>query len=159
LQTKPDNCITCHGVINPLGFTLEHFDAVGRYRDKENTRPINVEGSYKTRNGEKLTFTGARDMAKYLASSEEVHSAFAEQLFHHLVQQSIRAYGPRTLQDLRASFTVGNYNIRKLVVEVMAASALQDRKQAQTIPPGQPPFIFIHRGSPGYSRHNWKPIP
>ena len=31
LQTKPESCQSCHGMINPLGFTLEHFDAVGRY--------------------------------------------------------------------------------------------------------------------------------
>src|SRR5439155_21611092 len=32
LQTKPQQCQSCHEVINPLGFTLENFDAVGRYR-------------------------------------------------------------------------------------------------------------------------------
>ena len=32
LQTSPAACIGCHGVMNPLGFTLENFDAVGRYR-------------------------------------------------------------------------------------------------------------------------------
>ena len=33
LQTKPKECMTCHGIINPLGFTLERFDAIGRIRD------------------------------------------------------------------------------------------------------------------------------
>ena len=32
LQTSPKSCQMCHGMINPLGFTLEHFDAVGRFR-------------------------------------------------------------------------------------------------------------------------------
>ena len=32
LQTNSTSCMNCHGIINPLGFTLEHFDAVGRYR-------------------------------------------------------------------------------------------------------------------------------
>ena len=31
-------------MINPLGFTLEHFDAVGRYRDKEKGKPIDATG-------------------------------------------------------------------------------------------------------------------
>jgi len=30
LQTRPQHCQSCHEVINPLGFTLENFDAVGR---------------------------------------------------------------------------------------------------------------------------------
>ena len=36
LQTSPASCTTCHGMINPLGFALENFDAVGRYRKAEN---------------------------------------------------------------------------------------------------------------------------
>ena len=101
LQTRPQACQTCHGVINPLGFTLEHFDAVGRFRDKENGQPIDATGTYQTRTGEVVKFTGVRDLATFLAGSEETHEAFVEQLFHHLVKQPIRAFGPRKLPDLR----------------------------------------------------------
>ena len=34
LQTKPEACQSCHAMINPLGFTLENFDAVGRFRTR-----------------------------------------------------------------------------------------------------------------------------
>ena len=59
LQTKGESCQSCHGVINPLGFTLEHFDAVGRYRDQDNGKPIDATGAYKTRGGETVKFDGA----------------------------------------------------------------------------------------------------
>jgi hypothetical protein len=62
-----------------------------------------------------------------LAGSEEVHVSFTEQLFHHLVQQPVRAYGPETLNTLRQAFVEQEINIRKLAVEVMAASALVGR--------------------------------
>src|SRR5207248_6057188 len=42
LQTSPQACQSCHGMINPLGFTLENFDALGRYRAQEKGRPINA---------------------------------------------------------------------------------------------------------------------
>ena len=101
MQTKPQTCQSCHAVINPLGFTLEHFDAVGRYRDKERGRPINATGTYQTRSGAPVKLTGVRDLAKFLAGSEEVHEAFVEQMFHHVVRQPIRAYGARQLPELR----------------------------------------------------------
>ncbi len=41
-QTKDTACMNCHRVINPLGFSLEHFDAVGRFRMKEKQKPIDV---------------------------------------------------------------------------------------------------------------------
>ncbi len=123
LQTRPAACAACHGVINPLGFPLEHFDAVGRFREKDNAKPVDVTGSYVTRNGQRVTFTGARNLAAFLAGSAEVHDAFVEQMFHHLVQQPVRAYGAETLADLRRRFAESAFDLRKLAVEIMAVSA------------------------------------
>ncbi|OWK39123.1 DUF1592 domain-containing protein [Fimbriiglobus ruber] len=127
LQTKPVSCMTCHGIVNPLGFTLERFDAAGRFREKDAAKPVDASGSYQTRNGQTTAFTGARDLAKFLAGNEEVHAAFAEQLFHHLVQQPVRAYGPERAAELRTAFAANNFSIRKLAVEIMASTALTPR--------------------------------
>jgi mono/diheme cytochrome c family protein len=136
LQTKPQSCQSCHGVINPLGFTLEHFDAVGRYRNQERGRPINATGAYQTRSGALVKFTGVRDLATFLAGSEEVHEAFVEQMFHHVIRQPVRAYGVRLLPELRQSFTAQGCSIRKLVIEIAAVSALQPRAvRAAATPP------------------------
>lgn len=135
LQTKPAACITCHSVINPLGFTLEHFDAVGRYRDKDAGKPVDDDGSYQTRKGEVVKFDGVRELAKFLAGSDEVHAAFAEQLFHHLVKQPVRAYGANKPVELRDSFSRGGFNIRKLAVEAAVTAALPI---TDTKPPPRP---------------------
>ena len=105
-------------MINPLGFTLENFDAVGRFRD-EGERQAGRRDRRRTRRatGKTVKFAGARDLATFLADSEEVHAAFVEQLFHHLVKQPVRAYGPTALADLRQGFAKGGFNMGKLVVE------------------------------------------
>jgi hypothetical protein len=123
LQTSAQTCQSCHAVINPLGFTLENFDALGRYRDKDNGKLIDATGTYQTRSGAVVRFSGVRDLANFLAGSEEVHAAFVEQLFHALVKQPVRAYGPTRLDELRQSFAANGFNVRKLVVEVMAVTA------------------------------------
>jgi Protein of unknown function (DUF1592)/Protein of unknown function (DUF1588)/PA14 domain/Cytochrome C oxidase, cbb3-type, subunit III len=128
LQTSPKSCQMCHGMINPLGYTLEHFDAVGRFRKDEKGKPIDATGSYQTRSGETVTFTGARNLAAYLARSEETHSAFVQQLFHYLVKQPIRAYGAHELSELREFFVHHDFNMRKLMVETIASSALTPRR-------------------------------
>lgn len=127
LQTSPESCQSCHATINPLGFTLEPFDAVGRFRREENGRSIDATGGYQSRTGELVKFAGARDLAAFLADSPETHNAFIEQLFHHLVKQPVRAFGPDELESLRASFAGGNFNIRKLVVKIVADTALTPR--------------------------------
>jgi hypothetical protein len=128
LQTKPNGCQSCHGVINPLGFALEQFDAVGRFRERDNGRPVDPTGTYETRKGEVVKFTGARELAKFLAGSEEVHAAFTEHLFHHLVKQPVRAYGPRQSAELRDSFAANGFNIRKLMVEIATLAAMREQE-------------------------------
>lgn len=117
LQTSPLSCQSCHAMINPLGFSLENFDAVGRYRPVEKSRPIDASGAYQTSTGEIIKFQNVRDLAVFLAQGEETQSAFVEQMFHFLVKQPIRAYGPDGWEELKRSFVQNGYNIRKLVIE------------------------------------------
>jgi cytochrome c553 len=124
LQTQADACQSCHNMINPLGFTLEHFDAVGRYRREEQGKPIDATGTYITRSGQEAKFGGVRELATFLASSDETHQAFVEQLFHYTVKQPIRAYGPEVTADLTKKFVAGGYDIRKLLVDISLVAAL-----------------------------------
>ncbi len=124
LQTHASTCMGCHGIINPLGFTLEHFDAVGRYRETDNDKPVDSTGTYRTRAGKEVSVKNARELAEFLTRSDEAQAAFVEQMFHALVQQPVQAYGPSTLDVLRHSFTADGFNIRKLAVATMTASVL-----------------------------------
>lgn len=124
LQTKGAACASCHTRINPLGFTLEKFDAIGRLRTTENGKPIDASGGYEGRDGKFVKFSGARDLASYLAESEEAHAAFVEKLFHNLVKQPVRAYGQQALPDLERAFTANEFSIRKQVVETATLAAL-----------------------------------
>jgi hypothetical protein len=129
LQTKPLTCQACHSIINPLGFPLEHFDAVGRYRDLEGERAIDATGGYQTPLGEWVRFNGVRDLATYLVSSDETRDTFVQQLFQYLIKQPVRAYGPQEVSDLGKAFAGYDFNIKKLIVEMIAASALTPRKE------------------------------
>jgi hypothetical protein len=127
LQTKESACMTCHNIINPLGFTLEQFDAVGKFRTLEHEKPVDPTGGYLTRSGKSVTLKGAKELSEFLAGSEEAHDAFVEQLVHALAQQPVRAYGPATAETLRKSFVANQFNIRKLAAEIMATTALTGR--------------------------------
>ena len=127
LQTNPRSCATCHDIINPFGFALENFDAVGRYRNQENGRLIDATGTYEPPSGGPAAFNGARELAKLLAQNQETHAALIEQLFPYLVKQPVRAFGPEVIPDLLRSFARRDFNIRELVVEIMATAALTAR--------------------------------
>lgn len=125
LQTSPESCQVCHSKINALGFSLENFDAVGRFRTEEKEKPIDVTGSYITRNGETVEFSGAKELADYLVTSEDARRAFVNRAFQYFVKQPPAAYGPDTLDRLAQHFEESGYNIRELVVEIAVTAAIQ----------------------------------
>lgn len=122
-QTSPGACQACHVLINDLGFTLEHFDAVGRYREREIGRPIDATGGYIATDGGAVRLAGARDLAEFLANSEDVHRSFVTQLFEHVTKQPILAYGVETRERLLNDFRANHFNIRDLLVEIAVVSA------------------------------------
>lgn len=128
--TRPQACQGCHSVINPLGFSLEHYDAVGRFRTREGNKPIDATADYTTDDGRIVTFKGARDVAEFAIGSEHAQNAFVEQLFHQIVKQPLLAYGPKVQAQLRESFVASGYNIQKLLVDIATLSALHGLEKA-----------------------------
>ncbi|MFM9031534.1 MAG: DUF1592 domain-containing protein, partial [Opitutaceae bacterium] len=122
--TRSENCQGCHAVINPLGFSLEHFDAVGRFRTKDGERPVDAVSDYADGEEAVVRLAGARDVAEFAIASERANRGFIEQLFQHLVKQSPRAYGADATARLRDSFVASGYNLRLLMAEIATLAAL-----------------------------------
>lgn len=124
LITKPSACMSCHSIINPLGFSLEHFDAIGRYREQEVKKAINASAELTSVSGETVKFNGARDLATHIATDHHAHAAFVDQLFHQAVKQPINAYGKNIREELTTKFEKSDYNIQQLLIEIMKVAAL-----------------------------------
>ena len=123
--TKADACMTCHGIINPLGFTLEQFDGVGRLRETERGRPINTVSDYLTADGDAVRLTSAGDLARHAAESPSAQKGFIEMLFKQVAKQPLRAYGSGVLNRLREDFVASGYNVKFLLAETAVINALR----------------------------------
>lgn len=131
-QTSSPSCFGCHGIINPLGFSLESFDAVGRFRQMERGKSVNTHVVYVDNRGEEHPLSNARDLGQFLAESPEAHSAFVELLFQHVVKQPVQAFDPDLHSSLTASFRESELNMRQLLISIAVDSALSAREQAES---------------------------
>ena len=123
--TKADACMNCHGIINPLGFSLEQFDSIGRRRDTENGKPIRTASDYLSANGSPIHISGPSDLARHAMESPSAHEGFIEMLFNQVAKQPIRAYGSGVLNRLREDFDQSRFNIQFLLAETAVIAALQ----------------------------------
>ena len=126
--TEKPQCMACHATINPLGFSLEQFDAAGRFRLEDTRKPVNATAEYQTADGKTLTLRGPRDLARHAAESPDARRGFVRQLFQHTVQQAPGAYGAESLPKLDSAFEDSGCNIRQLLVEIAVHTATLDPK-------------------------------
>ena len=124
LTAKPA-CQSCHVTINPLGFSFERFDAVGRVRATDNKKPVDAVSDYTTADGTVIKLTGARDVATHAAESLSGQTGFVRNLFQELVKQPPAAYSPELLGQLTEKFRADNFHVRNLAVEVAVVAALR----------------------------------
>ena len=134
LTDKPQ-CMGCHATINPLGFSLEQFDAAGRFRWEDNKKPVDTTAEYQTADGRTLTLRGPRDVARHAAESPDARRGFVRQLFQYTVQQAPGAFGNDGLQKLDDAFERSGCNIRQLMVEIAVHTATWDPKPKNSTRP------------------------
>jgi hypothetical protein len=129
LQTKPDNCMGCHQVINPFGFALEKYDAIGRVRELERGRKVDAQVKVALPGRGEVSLNGACELAEYLVNQRETHRHFVRAVFQHAVQQSPEGYSPELLDELTDEFVSGQYNMRRLVVAIALRTANARRSE------------------------------
>jgi hypothetical protein len=130
--TRDQACMSCHAIINPLGYALENYDAIGRWRLLDNNKPVDPRSKYLTVEGDAREVASARDVAELAVESENAHRAFVTQLFQHLIKQNPNAYGPETVARLQTEFVEDNFHIQHLIARIAVLSALH---QVPTLSP------------------------
>ena len=122
-MTRAKACMACHTTINPLGFSLEHFDGIGRFRTKEaNNRPIDDDGKLALDGGRVIPIQGPRDVADFAANDPGAQRSFLRQLFQYFVKQSPHVFGPDTMDRLEKQFADSGFRVRDLMVNVALTS-------------------------------------
>jgi hypothetical protein len=115
--------------MDPLGLAFEHFDAIGRYRETDNGRPIDVSGNIIGVNDAALAgpFNGVRQLAERLAASSEVRDCVATQWFRFAAGRSEAAPDACSLETLRGAFAASGGDLAELVVAMTQTDAFRYR--------------------------------
>lgn len=76
-----DACAGCHRLMDPIGFGLESYDGIGRYRETHGDHPLDVSGAVVEMADPTVShpFNGGVELAQWLAQSEQVQSCFVQQ--------------------------------------------------------------------------------
>lgn len=81
IHAQDPGCANCHRLIDPLGFSFEHFDGMGVYREREGDSPVDSTMTITLGKDFDGSYADSNELAAALATSEAVRECFARQLF------------------------------------------------------------------------------
>jgi hypothetical protein len=118
-QTE-DSCRGCHSVLDPLGLTLENFDAIGKYRTMDHGKPIDVTG-----NLDEVPFTGPVELGQLLAARPETAACLVRNIYRYGTGHVEVASEAPVVNDLTARFRASTYNLKQLMLELVASDGFR----------------------------------
>ena len=120
-------CAACHSMMDPIGLGLEHYDAIGRYRDVDAGQIIDATGVLPT--GE--AFDGGLEMVELLAGSEDFISCAASKTLTYALGRepgiSDIPYIDQIVTELQAS----DMTLEELLVAVVKSDTFRMRRGEQ----------------------------
>jgi len=119
-------CAACHATIDPLGFALEHFDAVGRWRDlDESFKPIDASGVLP--NGAAFEDL-AGFKAQLLRRPEQFVATLTEKLLTYALGRGIEYYDMPTVRGIVHREAADHYKLSSLIVDIATSDAFVKRR-------------------------------
>ena len=120
--------MSCHNdMINPLGFSFEHFDGMGQWRDTENGGlTIDSSGSYTFADGTTKTWTDAAGLMQVLASTPQTHTCYAKKLASFGLQRDVIANDMPLLTSMTsASMASATSSEKQLIIQLVRSDAFR----------------------------------
>lgn len=118
-------CSGCHQLMDPVGFALENYDAVGRWRTQEDGRAVDVAGGLP--DGSK--FSGAAGLqTAILARPELFAGALSEKLLTYALGRGVETYDGPAIRSIVRHAQANDFRFSALVVGIVNSTPFQMRR-------------------------------
>ncbi|HSG70583.1 MAG TPA: DUF1592 domain-containing protein, partial [Planctomycetaceae bacterium] len=117
-------CAHCHNLIDPVGFSLENFDALGRWRELENGQPVDATGGLPggTR------FTGVEGLEKGLLARPDLFvGTMTDKLLTYALGRGLESYDAPAVREIVRNAKSGNYRFSSLILGIVNSTPFQMR--------------------------------
>jgi hypothetical protein len=125
------SCAMCHNKIDPIGFGLENFDAIGRYRTEEAGQPVDNSGELPGG----AAFRGPAELKKLLLAKRK--SAFirnvVERMLSFALGRKLELFDEPAIAGITAAVEADGYRAATLVKQIVLSYPFQNQNNKDTV--------------------------
>jgi hypothetical protein len=117
-------CNACHGVMDPLGFSLENFDTIGAYRSMDRSTRTRIDASGRLADG--TVVNGASDLRNaLLRHPEQFAQTFTEKMMTYALGRGVEYFDMPGVRKIVKEAERDNYRFSSIVMGIVTAPAFQ----------------------------------
>jgi hypothetical protein len=113
-------CAGCHALMDPLGLTLENFDAIGKFRETEQGLSIDVSGDF-----DGVPFQGPLELGKLLAENPLTTECLVKNVYRYATGRTWSDSQARVVAALVERFTAEGHDFQKLMIELVTSDGFR----------------------------------
>src|ERR1039457_1353678 len=118
-------CASCHSKMDPLGFGLENYDGIGKWRTMDGKFPVDSSGSLP--NGQ--TFATPAEMRAVLTSQlPQFAHCVIEKLMIYALGRGIASYDRRSIDEIGKKLAADGYPFQTAIYEIVKSTPFQQRR-------------------------------
>ena len=126
LHTTDPTCANCHRVLDPIGFGLENFDAIGRWRDTDDSGgAIDASGEMP---GAKRFSTPKELKAILAARQPDIARNLTEKLLAYALCRQLEGYDEIVVDRLMETIAKDSYRLQTLISEIVTSYPFTQRR-------------------------------
>jgi cytochrome c551/c552 len=134
MHRKVEPCASCHKIMDPIGFALENFDAVGKWRTTDDGNPINAAGQLV--DGSKME--GLKDLREAMVRySPQFVRVATEKLLIYALGRGTEYYDMPLVRSIVHEAEKNDYRFSSLVLGVVKSAPFQMNEKMQISEKGQ----------------------
>jgi Protein of unknown function (DUF1592)/Protein of unknown function (DUF1588)/Protein of unknown function (DUF1587)/Protein of unknown function (DUF1595)/Protein of unknown function (DUF1585) len=116
-------CQGCHGIMDPLGFVLEQFDATGALRTMDGNVPIDTSATL----ADGKHVANVQELQSYMASDARIPNCFVQQVATYALGRALGPTDSATLSQLQLGFASSGQHIDQVIRQVVTSPAFRQR--------------------------------
>jgi hypothetical protein len=134
-STDPQ-CFACHQFINPVGFSFEHYDGMGQWRDTENNKPVDSTGAIiASREGSLVgPVADVNELAARLSTSPRVHACVSKEVYRFALGRQLTEADECTTAQLADRFFKSGGNFKDLFLGIVESDAFRMNANPEMTP-------------------------
>ena len=119
-------CANCHKILDPIGFGLENFDAIGRWRDRDDTGGA-IEAAGELPGGKR--FSAPKDLKAIIAAKpNELARNFTEKFLAYALCRQLEGYDEIVVDHLMETVAKEGYRLQTLITEIAISYPFTHRR-------------------------------